>query len=106
MAYEKKPNRGYFGKNKKKTTDKQPDYTGSLLIGDDVFQQLVQAKQSGKPIMMFLSGWKSTPQGGGDPYISLACNAAMEQRPAQQSAPARKPAASSQVNDSDDDIPF
>lgn len=106
------PNNGYFGKNKTKKSDKSPDYTGSILLGDDVLAQLQEYKATGRPVMLYLSGWKKTPQGGGDPYISLACNTALPQQnaaPAPAYAPAApkaKPAARQQNEDKDEDIPF
>lgn len=35
MAYTQKENTGVLFKNNKKTDDKQPDYTGNILIGTE-----------------------------------------------------------------------
>lgn len=100
MAYDRKPNSGFFGKNKKKNSERAPDYTGSILIGEDTLGALMAMKASGKPVTLYLSGWKRTPQGGGDAYISLACNAGMQQQGSKAPAP-KKP-----TQQPDEDIPF
>lgn len=96
----RRPNSGYFGKNNRKKSDKSPDYTGSLVIGQDVISALVAEQTQGKTPTLYISGWKKTSNSG-DAYISLACNASQgeqQQGVAQRSAPRR--------NNLDDDIPF
>lgn len=73
-----KPNSGYFGKNNRKTKANSPDYTGKATIGEDTLAALCTLKASGKPVVLYLSGWKRTPQGGGETYISLAVSPPQE----------------------------
>lgn len=104
-----KPNSGFFGKNNRKTKATSPDYTGKATIGEDTLAALCTLKASGKPVVLYLSGWKRTPQGGGEPYISLAVSPPMEmdvnrgggQQEQQQQA---KPQATTKAED--EDIPF
>lgn len=101
-GFKKQPNRGFFGKNNKKTNERQPDYTGSLLIGEDTLAQMMADKAAGKPVMLYLSGWKNTPQAGGEPYISLACNAP---QPKAVQGSQQRPAAR-RASGQDEDVPF
>src|SRR4051812_42794062 len=99
-----KPNSGYFGKNTRKTKATSPDYTGKATIGEDTLAALCTLKASGKPVVLYLSGWKRTPQGGGEQYISLAVSPPQEvdlsrAGQQQQSKPAPTKA-------EDEDIPF
>lgn len=97
----KQPNKGFLGKNKNRKSDKSPDYTGSILIGEDTLAQLMAEKASGKPTVIYLSGWKNTPQGGGDPYISVLCNAAQNRGTSTTQQSQQKP-----QGKKDEDIPF
>lgn len=100
-----KPNSGYFGKNNR--TDKKPnspDYTGKVIIGDDTLATLNAMKASGKTVMLYLSGWKRTPQAGGEQYISLSVSPPMEERSGSGQQQQSKPQAASKAED--EDIPF
>jgi hypothetical protein len=62
MAYEKKLGSGVLFANDKKQTEKQPDYSGDLLLDQDY----------GKGTTIKLSAWrKSTPKGH---LISISVN--------------------------------
>lgn len=99
MATPKTPNSGFFGKNNRKTSERGPDLTGSVFVGDDTLQALNAAKARGEPPILYLAGWTKTPQDGGDKYVSLKCNPPMSQ----QGAGAGVPKATTKK---DDDIPF
>jgi hypothetical protein len=45
MAYTPQPNTGVLFKNNKKTTDKQPDYTGNMLVGTTEMQLAAWIKE-------------------------------------------------------------
>lgn len=105
MAYEKKPNTGFFGKNKKKQSDKSPDYTGSLLIGEDTMQQLIADKMSGKPVTLYLSGWVNTSNAG-EKYIALRCNPPQQGQGQPQGQQRRAAPAAPRPAAADEDIPF
>jgi hypothetical protein len=45
MAYTPKENTGVLFKNNKKTSDKQPDYTGNILVGTKEMQLAAWIKE-------------------------------------------------------------
>jgi hypothetical protein len=45
MAYTPQPNTGVLFKNNKKTSDKQPDYTGNMLVGTTEMQLAAWIKE-------------------------------------------------------------
>lgn len=100
-----KPNSGFFGKNNRKAQPNSPDYTGKVSIGDDTLATLNAMKASGKAMVLYLSGWKRTPQAGGEQYISLSVGPPMAERSGfVQAQPQSKPQAASKAED--EDIPF
>ena len=82
MAYEQKDNSGALFKNKKKDSDKHPDYTGIVMVGG---------------VEYWISAWINTPKAGGDKYMSLNFN------PKEQQV---KPAGNPGFDDPTGDIPF
>lgn len=105
MAYQKQPNKGFFGKNRNRKNEKSPTHTGNLLIGDDTLAALNQMKAEGKALTLYVSGWENVPQGGGEKYFSIVCNTPQGQGsagtppPPVRRTPATKPP-------QEDDIPF
>lgn len=57
MAYEQKDGQGSLFKNKRKESDRHPDYNGSITING---------------VEHWLSAWIKQPKGGGDKYMSLS----------------------------------
>jgi len=45
MAYTPQPNTGVLFKNNKKTNDKQPDYTGNIIVGTTEMQLAAWIKE-------------------------------------------------------------
>ena len=81
---EKRDNSGALFKNDRKTTDNQPDYSGSALIGG---------------VDMWISAW--IKKGNGKTFMSLAF------KPKDDSAPTKATKITKPDNDLDDDeIPF
>lgn len=75
---------GVLFKNKRKTTDRHPDYTGTALINGQEY---------------WLSSWINTPKNGGDKYMSLMLNLKDENGPKTPPKPYNQA-------DFDDDVPF
>ncbi len=82
MAYEQRDGQGSLFKNKRKETEKHPDYNGSITING---------------VEHWLSAWLKTAQSG-EKYMSLSLGKPKESR---SPAPATAP-----VKDFDDDIGF
>jgi uncharacterized protein (DUF736 family) len=91
------PPGGVLFPNRRKTSDKHPDFTGNLEISRDLLTELVEAAKGGKEIKMDVSAWTKTGKSG-QKFLSLT---------------ARKPFVSSSNgnngasnNNVDDEIPF
>jgi len=85
MAYEKKPNTGTLGRNKRKESDSHPDFSGSLNVeGKDYW----------------LSGWIKENKSTGEKFFSLSAKAKEAIRADERPRPVA-------VSDEpDDEIPF
>lgn len=83
-TYQAKNLSGALFKNKRKTTDRHPDYTGSAYINGVEFQ---------------LSAWLNTSKSG-EKYMSLT----FQERPMDQGA--SNPTGPASFDNFDDDIPF
>lgn len=70
MSDNKYPPGGVLFINKRKTTDKHPDYTGSLEISRELLGELVAAAKAGKEIKMDVSGWKKQSKAGNN-FLSI-----------------------------------
>lgn len=70
MSETKYPPGGVLFINKKKTTDRQPDYTGNLEISRELLGELVAAAKAGKEIKMDISGWKKQSKAGNN-FLSI-----------------------------------
>lgn len=93
MAYEMKEGFGSLFKTDKKGNEKAPDYSGSVMIGGNIYQ---------------VAGWKKQTKGG-DTYLSLSAKVkAPENNQAGAPQPA-KPSTNVQKDpfaDFPDDLPF
>ena len=65
--FETKPNSGVLFSAKSKTSDRQPDYNGNLLLDLSAFEVV------NNQITVSLSGWKKSMSNGGT-YLSLAAS--------------------------------
>jgi uncharacterized protein (DUF736 family) len=81
MAYEQKDGQGSLFKNKRKETERHPDYNGSITING---------------VEYWLSAWLKTAQSG-EKYMSLALGKPKE---------AKAPTAPQPTRDYNDDIGF
>jgi len=70
----KYPPGGVLFPNSRKTSDKHPDFTGSLEVTDEVLRDLIAQAKAGKTPKMDLSAWKK--QGGKGPFISMTAKKA------------------------------
>jgi len=63
MAYTPQPNTGVLFKNNKKTNDKQPDYTGNILVGKTEMQLAAWIKEgkNGKFMSLKMSEPREQP---------------------------------------------
>lgn len=73
------PPSGALFTNTRKTSDKHPDYTGSLEISMDVLKVLVEQAKSGQPIKMDIAGWKKTSKAGKS-FLSILANKPYEKK--------------------------
>lgn len=87
MAYEQKDGQGSLFKNKRKESDRHPDYNGSITING---------------VEHWLSAWIKEPKAGGDKYMSLSIGKPKEQRGETR----RETAPPSDGAPFSDDIPF
>lgn len=86
MSFEQKDGNGALFKNKRKTADKHPDYTG-------------QARVDG--VDYWLSAWIKRPKGGGEQFMSISIKPKDERTGAGNSVQA-----GDRENSPDDEIPF
>ena len=90
MAYEKRPDTGTLGKNKRKEKDSHPDYSGQINVAG---------------VDYWLSGWLKTGPTG-EKFFSLAVKPKEQEKPKQKgeeyAGGLRQPA----VGEPDDDLPF
>lgn len=93
MAYEQRELSGAMFKNKRKTTDKHPDYTGTVLING---------------VTYWMSGWINTPKNNpnGDKYMSVQLSVQEKQNSAADNTASQPSRQKSTFDDFDDDIPF
>lgn len=94
MGYETKDMTGALFANQYKERDNQPDYTGNVKIEGKMFR---------------LAGWKQTPRGGGDVYLSISVTSQEEYdriKNRGNSNSRQTPRPSAQNDYADDDIPF
>lgn len=73
MAYEHKDNSGTLFNNERKENERQPDFTGNVLIG----KELIGRIQSGETLR--LAGWSKTTSGGKQ-IVSLAVSEQRERQ--------------------------
>lgn len=73
MAYEQKNNSGTLFVNERKETEKQPDFTGNVLIGKD----LVSRINAGEKLR--LAAWKKKTSGGKE-IISISVSEERQQK--------------------------
>ena len=83
-AYQTRDLSGALFKNKRKTTDRHPDYTGSALINGKEYQ---------------ISSWLNTSKSG-EKYMSLT----FQERPTDQGN--SSPSNTTSFDDFSDDVPF
>ena len=95
MSDNKYPNTGVLWVNRRKTTDRHPDMTGSIEMDRDLLQELINQAKAGKPIKIDVSGWKKKTQKG-EGFLSLTVKKAWEKEGGGGRSNSRD----------DDDIPF
>lgn len=79
------PPSGALFTNTRKTSDKHPDYTGSLEISMDVLKVLVEQAKSGQSIKMDIAGWKKTSKAG-KTFLSILANKPYEKKQQESSS--------------------
>lgn len=94
------PNSGALFTNNKKTSKNSPDREGSIAIGVDVIQQMVDSVNRGEDVTLRLSGWLKEGKNG--PFLSLKA----EVQGAWKKAAGQSQAAPKESFDPDDEIPF
>ena len=89
--------------NKRKESASHPDYTGTMVLGDEVLDALIAAKMAGKDTKIDFSVWAGNKDKNGSPYLSLKAKKAWEPTgaPRQQQATAQ-----SFRQEPNDEIPF
>jgi len=92
----KYPNSGALFKNKRKTTDKHPDMTGTIEIGEDLLRELLAQAKAGKDIKVDVSAWSKATKAG-DKFLSLQVKKAWEKQEGRSSGWSKG---------LDDDVPF
>lgn len=70
--YEQKDGQGSLFKNKRKESDRHPDYNGSIVING---------------VEHWLSAWIKTPKSGGEKFMSLSIGKPKEARQDKPAAP-------------------
>ena len=83
MPYEQKPNSGSLFKNKKRRSDRDPEYTGQAEIAGAAYR---------------IAAWVNTVKASGEKYFSLKFNPKEDRGPA--------PASNSAAPQQEDDVPF
>lgn len=66
--WEDRPNTGSLFHQSDKKSDKAPDYTGNVLIGEEVLDHI---RKSGGSVKLRLAGWKKQAKSG-TVYLSLS----------------------------------
>lgn len=96
--WQERPNSGSLFFNQKKSSDKAPDFTGTLTIGEELAELL---RKSPGSVQFRLAGWKKVTSTGNS-WLSISVS---NNEPPQQ----RKPFSSnnySKRNTSNDDAPW
>lgn len=96
--WQERPNSGSLFFNQKKSSDKAPDFTGTLTIGEELADLL---RKSPGSVQFRLAGWKKVTSTGNN-WLSISVSTS---EPPQQ----RKPFSSnnySKRNTSNDDAPW
>lgn len=96
MSGSKYPNTGVLWVNRRKTSDKHPDMTGTIEMDRALLQELINQAKEGKEIKIDVSGWKKK-KSSGEGFLSLTVKKAWEKTGGGGGR--------SSSND-DDDIPF
>lgn len=63
----------------KKTTDKQPDLKGHIVITKEQIQRLVEMSKNGQDMKLQVAAWKRKSKSDGSAYVYLATEAYMKQ---------------------------
>ena len=92
----KYPNSGALFKNARKTSDKHPDMTGNIELGEDLLRELLALAKAGKPIKVDVSAWSKATKAG-DKFLSLQVKKAWERQ---------EGGGGGWKKDLDDDVPF
>lgn len=73
-SYQERANSGALFVNNKKQSDKSPDFTGTLTVGEDVAELI---RNSTGSVQIRISGWKKV-SGNGNNWLSLSASVPQE----------------------------
>jgi uncharacterized protein (DUF736 family) len=91
--YQERPNSGALFVNNKKQSDKAPDFSGTLTVGDDVAKLI---KDSAGPVQVRIAGWKKVSSNGNS-WLSLSVSPVSAEK---------KPFKTSNRRNENDDAPW
>ena len=103
--YTNKPNSGVLFPQKDKKSDRAPDFTGNIEIGEDVLEAIRRGTSG--TVKLRLAGWKKTSDKVGV-YLSLSVSADEDKQFAKRppSTGYGKPPATRKSFDDDDSTPW
>lgn len=81
-TWQDRPNTGSLFAQQEKRSENAPDYTGNIIVGDEVVDHI---KKSGGMVKLRIAGWKKTAKTG-NVYLSLSVSLDTPK----QATPARK----------------
>lgn len=105
MTYDNS-NRGALFTNERKTKPNQPDFTGNIVLSQELILHATREMAAGREPKIALSGW-SKVSGAGKKFLSLSADKPYDPNAqARPSQPAQRQAPSGGAFDPSDDIPF
>lgn len=107
MTYDNS-NRGALFANERKTKPNQPDFTGNVVLSQELILHVTREIAAGREPKIAVSGWRKTSNAGKQ-FISLSVDKPYDPNAGQQAQRQRAtpaPAPSGGDFDPSDDIPF
>lgn len=104
MSDNKYPNSGVLWQNRRKTSDTQPDMTGTIEIDRALLQELINLAKDKKDLKIDVSAWRKKTKTG-DGFLSLKVKKGWEKEGGSYSGGGGGGGRNTSRHD-DDDIPF